>query len=73
MTNGWLPIESAPKDGTRVLMPYPLWDRGSTREKPDAYKVLIVRWNGVGWDSDQAWLLHEEPTHWQPLPEPPHE
>lgn len=58
----WQPIETAPKDGTRILVPYPL---------RSGYEVLIVKWNGCGWDSDSFWMLHEEPARWMPLPPPP--
>ena len=89
MTNGWLPIESAPKDGTHVLL-YAR-DCGYIHDECD---VQIGFWLGMmygslsvngeewtGWlsvstydnghgDSENGRL---SPTHWQPLPEPPHE
>ena len=64
----WQDIASAPKDGTRILIPYPLHRGGVEIE---AYEVMIVRWNGRGWVSEMAWMLHEDPAHWQPLPAPP--
>lgn len=54
---GWREIESAPKDGTRIL--------GITSS---GYAVL-VQWTGDEWMSNvrSGWPI----THWQPLPPPP--
>jgi hypothetical protein len=77
----WQPIETAPKDGTEVILG---WDMAS---------VWIVRngwfhdgndWRGfdlddVGWWSYRHSVTQEKlegydtPTHWMPLPEPPKE
>lgn len=61
-TESWQPIETAPKDGTRLLLHYAprrltkvgKWDAGSCY-----------------WSADQ-WLHEKAPTHWMPLPAPPH-
>lgn len=60
----WQPIETAPKDGTKVLG----WDGGT---------MTTVEWYELGgywsllavgaWAEDSEWV----PTHWMPLPEPP--
>jgi hypothetical protein len=63
----WLPIESAPKDGTRVLV---------YRDFPGLEKVIEIDkwWPAIGrW---QKWPWNhpdEQPTHWLPLtlPLPP--
>jgi hypothetical protein len=63
--DGWREIESAPKDGTDVL----LW-RGK-------YPPLVAGWfsNGEtsGWssfDDENRWIDFDL-THWRPLPSPP--
>lgn len=60
----WLPIETAPKDGTWVLL-YHKYARIS-----DWY------FDGVTWTNDHIeWRPDDHrstnPTHWQPLPAPP--
>lgn len=61
----WRPIETAPKDGTPLLL---LW--------PDAAEKMAVMW----WDEYvENWLGYydginpgyQPPTHWMPLPPPP--
>lgn len=71
--NGWLPIESAPRDGTNILVWSP---HGEAHGKPS---IVAVDWHTYNGESD--WrigvgefgplALHAPPTHWQPLPEPP--
>ncbi len=57
----WKPIETAPKDGTRVLVWHQNWFAAST-----------AQWYGDWWG-----LVYEvgpfayQPTHWMPLPAPP--
>ena len=56
----WLSIESAPKDGTTVL----LWSPGCPRAVSHWYNDL----EGKG-----GWMFYGiyTPTHWHPLPDPP--
>lgn len=70
----WQPIETAPKDGTRVLLFCPAqigivvghWCNNSYHKKPRPY-----------WTNDQenlwgvATTRGYQPTHWMPLPQPP--
>lgn len=62
---GWLPIETAPRNGDMVLLTGFLFDRPSEG-----------RWVATGEYLDEEWRerdgspLHP-PTHWMPLPEPP--
>lgn len=65
----WRDIETAPKDRTRILVPYPIYGDAKSAT-PTAYHVIIVYWNDVGWDNG-GWMLHEDVTHWMPLPEAP--
>ena len=68
---GWLPVDSAPKDGTAILAfwkpleGWPYADDGSN------YAVAQFRdheWRPAGNDDDTEW---DTPYCWQPLPEPP--
>ena len=63
----WQPIETAPKDGSEVLVGW--------LAKPGRHKGWISRvrkWReDIGWKQD-VWRVYEtEPTQWMPLPEPP--
>ncbi len=70
----WRPIETAPKDGTPVLV----WDESMGSNKRDGcddrrYAIGYVR---CGWATPHGtWgnrnNSHCSPTHWQPLPAPP--
>ena len=58
-TFGWQPIETAPRDGTRILA-----CGGET--------VEVIFWAN-GWFNQSAEISTWQtwpPTHWQPLPEP---
>lgn len=57
----WLPMDSAPKDGTRVLL---VVDHGEHGDKV---------WTGLfanGWVLSYGKAM-TEPTWWMPLPSPP--
>lgn len=67
----WQPIETAPKDGTAVLLhiAHPL---------PEAPNMVIGRWGIYTLPSgrrDTGWFWYGSvagaPIHWQPLPAPP--
>ena len=83
---GWQPIETAPKDYTKIIVWY--LNRNSKS------RTVMARWltdeqaaetdaDGVGleggwyecidnWDDYTEVAIHEgEPTHWMPLPAPP--
>lgn len=62
--NDWQPIETAPKDGTRVLVNSHWMDATGKR-----LGVEIAHWREEGY-----WqCLERQPTHWMPLPDPPKE
>jgi len=60
----WRPIETAPKDGTRVL----LWSKWDACAMTGAY---LYRNAGVGHEGWYATGTSVAPSHWMPLPEPP--
>lgn len=65
--NNWQPIETAPKDGTEVLV----WT-------PDMYCPAIAHWHAQRkiWVAEGFLEMYalkgaDTPTHWQPLPDAP--
>ena len=58
----WMPIETAPKDGSYVLGCGPHYTRG---HYVDAIHYYQDRWTIVWMEG------YGEPTHWMPLPAPP--
>lgn len=64
----WQPIETAPKDGTWVLL---LWPMTRTNVMVSGKYYISAR------DFEEMWLSQpsvestHEPTHWMPLPSPP--
>jgi hypothetical protein len=64
MDDGWQPIETAPKDGTRFLAFY-VADEG----------IYDILWDeGLGWVSQDYSIenfMQSDFTHWMPLPPPP--
>ena len=75
----WQPIETAPKDGTKILVGRDghqtttgVWveDKGRTLV-PDLNEPYWEKFDHSWWDvvfSEDEWF---SPTHWMPLPEPP--
>jgi hypothetical protein len=73
----WLPIESAPKDGTQILLYYPEYHRkvwvGHYYNR-ETYNHGKLQSKNEGWHNgaDTLGLVKEcQPTHWMPLPEAP--
>ena len=72
----WQPIETAPRDGTHVMV-FPdnrygghgwavaKWGSGHFGGMPGEVRHL------TGWISDGGFFMGPQPTHWMPLPEPP--
>jgi len=70
--SGWQPIETAPKDGTNVLL---LDVHGNYRIGGYQLNYQNRKW-GTGWegcDWDFKIDFDPQPTHWMPLPPPPTE
>jgi hypothetical protein len=81
--SGWQPIETAPRDGTMILIaPHMLtcwWEFGD-----DEWLTTTIALNSAdgtiandGWQNAKMWFCvyasqyGVEPTHWHVLPEPP--
>ncbi len=64
----WQPIETAPKDGTDILLAAhwrgERWLQGIGRWRDERYQE-----NTPGW----GWTWYASPSHWMPLPNPPKE
>ncbi len=59
----WQPIETAPTDGTRILL------RGKDGKIADGH---YGQPDGYANPKQFVWpYIHANPTHWRPLPEPP--
>ncbi len=67
----WQPIETAPRDGTEVIMfghgclGAGFYEAGGNYRRGD---------DGWWWEMDRGDLLtakNADPTHWRPLPDPP--
>lgn len=76
----WLPIETAPKDGTKIdlLYPYPrgraidcYWGE-SELTLPSVWVFRTPTWGAGGLLPENEWNIHVfanmEPTHWMPCP-----
>lgn len=62
----WQPIETAPKDGTSVLI-WPVWSDG----KPQQARWRHTGKHWQGWEDWQGYRLPGTPTHWRQLSAPP--
>ena len=78
----WQPIETAPKDGTSILLAKAINADGKPirwEDEPETAQVFVqvAAW----WSGEDAWIvycsmvldpkLHFTPTHWMPLPSSP--
>lgn len=69
----WQSIETAPKDGTEIIIFVPAWTR---KVHIGAYDVDVRLLNGKEINRSEGWAItgpgvgwHDpEPTHWMPLP-----
>ena len=85
MTTEWQPIETAPKDGTELL----IWAKDvgvrvgyfgtEFNDAPEGSRPYAGWWSLAGeispafpaWRDLEEVPARNEPTHWLPLPEPP--
>lgn len=74
----WQPIETAPKDGSKVLLwveDYPdthIVDDGMPCAVTATWSEFMGEWNLLmawGYESEEG--VYGVPTHWMPLPPPP--
>lgn len=64
VTTGWQPIETAPKDGTQIIIAV----------AGDEYEPGWAWWSALrrAWFIPNTSIAYQmEPTHWMPLPPPP--
>src|SRR5690606_32655665 len=68
---GWRPIETAPRDGTRILLGYAGIHSEEGYWMADANRN---HWGETGWFASDEDVLCKHPSHpdaWMPLPTPP--
>lgn len=64
----WQPIETAPRDGTQILVG--VWVAGYFKGSESRWSCWTIGQHGSGdFGCDGEW--GDEPTHWMPLPPPP--
>lgn len=73
----WQPIETAPKDGTQVLLCDGMWGPwvgwwGTHDGAPDNWWFVDLALPKTP-DNLNSWVVGHGPTHWMPLPDPPKE
>ena len=73
--NMWQPIETAPKDGTRVDLWIQYWSYSTKKRCSERIVDCYYGEGGVSsrprWRNDNGWGLLYAPTHWMPLPAAP--
>lgn len=70
----WQPIETAPKDGTKILLTPGEVETVTIGSFERPHLVGETGWRSIERDSD-AWgctyRMDIKPTHWMPIPDPP--
>ena len=69
----WQLIETAPKDGTTILIYIPHFDDEDKVDICTAYCCKCCGWHPVIADGACMLVVAPDPTHWMPLPELPKE
>lgn len=79
----WLPIETAPRDGTAILVMRNTWPGTKTgrAENCNGHNTYVAEWWGCEYKGMGDWMCYMDavedpkcpinPTHWMPLPPPP--
>lgn len=79
----WQPIETAPRDGTAVLVMRDIWPgtESGRAEECNGHNTYVAAWWAGERDGAGAWICYMdaicdpecpiEPTHWMLLPAPP--
>lgn len=79
----WQPIETAPKDGTAVLVMRNIWPgtKSGFAEACNGHNTYVSEFWADEGDEGGEWMCYMdmirepicpiEPTHWMPLPAPP--
>jgi hypothetical protein len=62
----WQPIETAPKDGRKILV-WPYWSDGL----PESVSWRDMKRTSGRWEGSGLFCTGASPTHWMPLPAPP--
>lgn len=69
----WQKIETAPRDGTRIILftttegDVDMEEYLALTQAGPVKEVQVGWWDGIGWQAEMI----GNPTHWMPLPEPP--
>ena len=70
----WQPIETAPKNGTWVLVTGGYidycWEGETQPDVTAAQYVINIGWQ-MAWYDSGYYGGYKSPTHWMPLPKPP--
>ncbi len=66
MNGQWQPIETAPKDGTEILV----YVEGDMTVAHWCAYISTPQWRDAG-DMGLSGMTDVEPSHWMPLPEAP--
>jgi hypothetical protein len=66
----WQPIETAPKDGTKVIL-NGIGESGWNNDNIKEFEIVATGYFKFKlWQTGSIWRW-KTPTHWMPLPEPP--
>lgn len=70
MRDGWQPIETAPRDGTRVLLAHDEWvGAGAWCKEGNGNGPFWTDYSVASWPYEE--YAEIAPSHWMPLPDAP--